>query len=207
MTRIVTVLRSGGDFNVGHVEALRAECEAYAPGAEFICLSDQKSVPGYQPLENGWPGWWSKIEAFKIPGPVVYMDLDTVIVGNLNDVLAVPQVDESFTVLRDFNPGHREMGSGLMAWSGSMAPLYHTFRSYPNFHMQRNRSPRWWGDQGYIERATRGRTYWQDKIPNQVVSWKKHCADGIPPEARMICFHGFPRPWDTNIRADKEVAA
>jgi len=208
MSAIVTVLRSGGDFKVEHVEALRDECRRYASATKFICLSDRPSVPGYQPLENEWPNWWSKIEAFKIPGPVVYMDLDTVAVGSLLSILKVPETGgESFTVLRDFNPGQRQMGSGLMAWTGDMSALYQQFKAHPRFHMERNRSPRWWGDQGFIERATERRTYWQDKVPGQVVSWKKHCTESVPLEARVVCFHGLPRPWDTGIRQNAEVAA
>ncbi|MDL2402546.1 hypothetical protein [Rhizobium mayense] len=47
---------------------------------------------------------------------------------------------------------------------------------------------------------------WQDLLPGQIVSWKSHVrqalyddesGDGsIPDGARVVIFHGKPRPWD-----------
>lgn len=192
--RILTVLRSGGEYRPEHVERLRTQCAEFAPGTEFLCLTDM-NVPGGQRLRHGWPGWWSKIEAFRLRGPILYLDLDTTITGSLTGLLGVAR-DEPFTVLRDFNPGQREMGSGLMAWNGDMRRLYKAFVADPEKHIAENNSARWWGDQGFIERRTTKRAYWQDCLPGAVVSWKKHCGSGVPDDARVICFHGRPRPWE-----------
>ena len=156
-----------------------------------------------KPLRHDWPGWWSKIEAFRIPGPCLYIDLDTVIVGDLAPLLEIAK-STVFTVLRDFNPHQRVMGSGLMAWVDSLGHLYETFRDVgPEKYMAENSTPRWFGDQGFIERTTDGfktpRAYWQDQLPGAVVSYKKHCADGVPPGARVVCFHGKPRPWEAGF--------
>jgi hypothetical protein len=43
----------------------------------------------------------------------------------------------------------------------------------------------------YLHTAAR----WQDAVPGQVVSYKVHCQKGVPPDARVICFHGAPRPF------------
>lgn len=193
---ILTVLRSGGEYRPEHVDRLRAQCAEHAPGIAFRCLSD---VPGVgAPLEHGWPGWWSKIEAFGVPGPVLYMDLDTHVVGGLAPLLGVAARDR-FTVLRDFNPRSRVMGSGLMAWSGDMRGLRDRFAATPGRHMAANRSSRWWGDQGFIERHEEGFIFWQEALPGAVVSWKKHCRAGIPAGARVVCFHGKPRPWEVGL--------
>lgn len=192
--RILTVLRSGGEYRLEHVARLRAQCAAHAPGAEFICLSDV----GEPRLRHGWPGWWSKIECFGFMGPVLYMDLDTHVVGDLGPLLEVATA-RRFTVLRDFNPSSRIMGSGLMAWNGDMGHLLSAFAADPARNMAANRSSRYWGDQGFIERHAGGFTFWQDMLPGAVVSWKKHCAGGIPPAARVVCFHGKPRPWEVGL--------
>lgn len=135
---------------------------------------------------------------FRLLGPALYMDLDTVVVGDLGPLLEVAASRE-FTVLKDFNPHARDMGSGLMAWSGDMGALYRKFKARPEAHMAMNKSGRWLGDQGFIERSTSRRSYWQAELPGAVVSWKKHCQKGIPEGARVICFHGQPRPWATDV--------
>lgn len=193
--KIVTVLRSGGDFAPDHAIALQAQCKRHAPGVEFLCLTDFRDVPGRRSLTHRWPGWWSKIEAFRVPGPALYMDLDTVVTGDLGPLLEVAR-REWFTVLRDFNPQQRELGTGLMAWSGDLSIIYRRFLKDPAGHMAANSNPRHWGDQGFIERQPEPRGYWQEHVPGMVVSWKKHCLGGrIPEGARVVCFHGEPRPW------------
>lgn len=195
---IVTVLRSGGDFAPEHVLRLYAQCQRFAPGVPFICLSDMPiPEPGILTVafETAWPGWWAKMEVFRVPGPVLYMDLDTTIVGDLSPLLAAAY-SHQFIALRDFNPQSREMGSGLMAWSGSMVHLWLEFRRRPEQHMRQCSTPRFWGDQGFIEPRTPARQYWQTLLPRAVVSYKKHCRDGVPDGARVVCYHGHPRPWE-----------
>lgn len=188
--KIVTVLRSGGEYLPEHVERLKAQCAEHAPDVPFVCLSDLDGT-----LKKGWPGWWSKIEVFTLRGPLLYMDLDTTIRGDLAPLLEVAQKNK-FTALRDFNPHSREMGSGLMAWSGDMSRIYRQFLQDPRGNMERCRNSRFWGDQGFIEPLTKGRAYWQEELPGAVVSYKKHCLNGVPENARVICYHGKPRPWD-----------
>lgn len=199
MTVIITVLKTGGDFKAEHAWALDRQLEKYAPTCRRICLSDAPDAPPGAPLEDDLPGWWSKVEAYCIEGPAIYMDLDTVVIDDLTPLIqAVAKHD--FIALRDFNPTHREMGSGLMGWRGSMRWLYGRFMEAPDRHMNDNSGGRWLGDQGFVERNTAGRAYWQELVPGAVVSWKKHCEGGrIPHGARVICFHGQPRPWDTEI--------
>ncbi|MCB1567828.1 MAG: hypothetical protein KDI69_03285 [Xanthomonadales bacterium] len=192
--RILTVLRSGGEYRSEHVERLRQQCAEHAPGVQFDCLTEGAG------LESDWPGWWAKIECFRVPGPVLYMDLDTTVLGSLEPLLQAAEQND-FIALRDFNPNQREMGSGLMAWRGDMSHLLREFERDPTEHMARCTTPRYWGDQGFIEPLTKGRAYWQDVVPGAVVSFKKHCAEGVPRGARVVCFHGKPRPWEVKGRA------
>lgn len=193
--RILTVLRSGGEYRPEHVERLRDQCARHAPRVTFSCLSDV-DVPGHVPMGHDWPGWWSKIEAFRLTGPILYMDLDTTVVGDLGPLLEIAE-RERFTALRDFLPHTgRELASGVMAWRGDMTDLYRRFRGDPAQHMSLNRTRRWWGDGGFIERHCGGATYWQDIAPGAVVSHKVHCKAGVPVGARLVAFHGRPRPWE-----------
>jgi hypothetical protein len=125
------------------------------------------------------------------------MDLDTTVRGDLTPLLDAAEAHD-FIALKDFNPHIREMGSGLMAWRGDASHIYDAFRANPAEQMERCTTPRWLGDQGFIEPLTEGRAYWQDILPGAVVSWKKHCQQGVPDSARVICFHGKPRPWEVD---------
>src|SRR5277367_2741020 len=89
--RVFTVFRSGGDFMPQHVQVLRrAVWDWSPPGTEFICLSDV-AIPGVDtiPLQHDWPGFWAKMELFapRIKGDFLFMDLDTVILGPIDDFL------------------------------------------------------------------------------------------------------------------------
>lgn len=195
--RIITVCRSGGDFKWKHVEALRDQCAKYAPGTEFVCLSDI----GGMPLLHKWPGWFSKIEMFRLPGPCLYMDLDTVIVDSLAPLLEIART-RPFTVLRDFNHPAR-VQSSVMAWSAdndTLGRLYTRFRCHPRHHMAENNCSEFWGDQGFIQRYAEGWEFWQDRIPGALVSYKKQCRDGVPDGARVVVFHGKPRPWEVELK-------
>lgn len=194
---ILTVLKSGGDFNAGHVRRLQAQCARFAPNAGFACMSDEW-IDGVEriPLVEGWPGWWSKMELFRVAGPILYMDLDTTIVGDLEPLLQVVR-SRPFIALRDFNPKARALGSGLMGWSGNLMDLYCVFKRQAEVAMRDFVTAKRWGDQGWIDENVGVRSYWQELLPGAVVSFKKDVAGrGVPKAARVVCFHGKPRPWE-----------
>jgi hypothetical protein len=54
-----------------------------------------------------------------------------------------------------------------------------------------------WGDQGFLSAHGLGQAQrWQSVVPGQLYSYKAHCRGRAvpPPDARVICFHGEPRP-------------
>jgi len=62
------------------------------------------------------------------------------------------------------------------------------------------------GDQEYIGKCVgKEAEFLQDIFPNQIVSYKAHCLkrgeDMIPEGARIICFHGTPKPQDLKINS------
>lgn len=179
------VLRSGGDFSPDHVQWLARQ----VPG--LVCLSDVR-VPGVKtiPLQHDWPGWWAKMEMFgpALKGDVMMLDLDTV-------VREVPKAQDATTVLRDFTDP-TIMGSGLMFVKATdRERVWAAWMDDPAAHMRANR--RWpkLGDQGFLQEHIGGAQKWQDVLPGAVVSYKMHCRKGLPEAAKVICFHGNPRPW------------
>lgn len=196
--QIVTVLKTGGDFKPEHVERLRQQCAAHAPGALFTCLTDS-DLSGGAPLLHTWPGWWSKINVLALQGPLLYLDLDTTIVGDLTPLLDAA-ARHDFIALRNPYDTPSRFGSGLMGWRGSMRHVYERFTQDPEHHMMRCRTPRLWGDQGFIAETETPSAYWQDLFPGQIVSWKVDCKRGAPPDARIVFFHGPPRPWEVELK-------
>lgn len=200
---IACVLRSGGIYKPEHVQRLAAQAEIAAPGEPFVCLSDV-NVPGVPrvPLKHAWPGWWSKLELFRdgvFPKGqrVLYADLDTTFVGPLDEILSTRGW---FVALSNFyiRAGRQSvggpLGSGLMAWTaGTVGNLYERFAARPVDIMANCGG---YGDQLFIHNEVGERRYWQDLLPGQVVSYKVHCEKGVPEEARVVCFHGKPKPWD-----------
>lgn len=211
MLTVACVLKSGGIYDATWVARLRDGVKRHLPlGHRFVCLSDVDVPCERIPLEHDWPGWWSKLEVFRLPGPALYFDLDTAIVGDLTG-FAIGTRWPSLKMLRDFYaPEH--CGSGVMAWPGDeVRSLYRAFAGAPDHLMKAQRSRM--GDQAFIEEAWGGGAIvrWQDVLRDEVVSYKVHCRNGIPPNARVVCLHGRPKfgdmPADDPVRQAWEMAA
>lgn len=199
---VASVLRSGGPYAPCDVQRLARAVERHlARFDRFVCLSDL-AVPGVDcvPLLHGWPRFWAKIELFRPAifdaDRVLYLDLDTIITGSLDDIAARP---EPFLGLMDFyrKPPKcpARFASGLMLWTPGYRAIYDGFRTAPNEIMNACR----FGDQQWIERHIEP-TFWQDVLPGQAVSYKVDIRDkGLtepPRDARAVCFHGRPRPFE-----------
>lgn len=202
MFTVACVLKSGGDYVPAHVHALRDGVRRNLTSPhQFVCLSDVPVGCDRLRLLRGWPGWWSKMELFdgRITGPTVYIDLDTIIVGSLDEIA----LGHRFTVLRNFwaeQYGEPDrIGSGLMAWDADLSAIYKTFAAAPDRFIREYKTKANWGDQAFIKNHTPiPMARWQDKHPGKVVSFKKHVlkSRGVPAGASVVCFHGQPRPFD-----------
>jgi hypothetical protein len=189
---VATVLKTGGDFKPEHVILLRDQIARHTPAAKFICLSDV-AIDGVNtiPLVMGWPGWWSKIELFR-PGifcePVVYFDIDTVI---LSDVAGFERMN--LTMLED--PLHGGPASGIMAWGYDYSHVFQALCEYPSA-MTYYHQHGYWGDQGFIRDNCRVII---ELFKDKTASYKVHAQHAIPNDTAVLYFHGYPRPWDTDI--------
>lgn len=143
-------------------------------------------------------GWWEKIRLFK-PGMfkgnrVLFLDLDTFLVGNIDHIAAYAG---HFATLHDFwRP--QGLGPAVMLFDADWAAHIYEEWAAEGFPMD---DPR--GDQAWIENRNQGRMrrdvdILQDLFPGEFVSYKTHCANGIPDGARVVCFHGKPRPHEAS---------
>lgn len=176
--KLITVCRSGGIYTREWADRIAAHTP---DGWEFICLDDSR-------LDHGWPGWWSKIEAFRIKGPAVYLDLDTVVTGDLRRL----DMGSGFWMVSDFyNP--KVANSSAMYWSGNVSIVYDAFRNDADALMARyDAMQARIGDQAFIEDVLT-----PNRFPDGlVVSYKKHARKGPPAGAVAVTFHGRPKPHE-----------
>jgi hypothetical protein len=200
---VFCVLRSGGEYKADHVLRLRTQVVKHLPDADFRCLSDIK-VEGVRtlPLIYDWPGWWSKMELFRpdVSGDILFMDLDTSIVGSLVDIASV----NGLAMMRDIYRPEGLQSSIMYLPEAARERIWAEWIGRPRHWMDIYHKG---GDQAFLERFwLDGAGRWQDLLPGQVVSWKSHVRQAlhddesgngsIPADARVVIFHGKPRPWD-----------
>lgn len=150
----------------------------------FSCLSNV-DVPDRIPTVTDWRGWWSKIELFRpglFTGRVLYLDLDVTVCGDLSHLI---EYRTAFAAISDYE--RPTLNSSVMAWDTGVAD-----------HVYQNFEP------GLMEIIKGGDQTWiTDQIPDAQLfppewcpSYKHHCRYSVPRGAKVIVFHGKPKPWD-----------
>ena len=200
MVTVLAVLKSGGIYTPEWVGKLhRGVARHLIQPHRFACISDVE-VPCERIVPDvDWPGWWLKIFMFKpgiINGPTIYMDLDTVITGSLDELVDQPY---SFAMLRNFQDATM-VGSGVM-WFKEKAPegVYERFLQDPKRIMdfyENAKHGSYMGDQAFL----------YDFLNREIEtlhspalrSYKVHCRNGLPEGTSIVCFHGRPRPTEIN---------
>lgn len=216
MTTPVLVCRSGGDFLPEHANTLASALLDVGKLSMPIILTDFDPVAFRYPtrrLQRHFPGWWSKMELFapwnRDLGDIFYVDLDTVIVGALNDLL----MESKLIMLRDFNAADDTLQSGLM-----LLPAAVRRRVWTLWDLEPERFMKWfvrYGDGSLLNILLgAGAQTWQDLFPGRVVSYKRDVvrnsfyegsSDVIPAGASVVCYHGRPRPWAKNRPTTQEL--
>jgi len=179
--RIFCVLKKSAEYDTDYVDHLRAGL-----GRELNVIED-----------SPWPRWFSKMSLFSpdVRGDILYFDLDTMIVGDISDLLSVNKL----TVLADFNlPKPKFMATGVMFIPEcERAEIWNAWISDPELHMKKHGSN---GDGGFLSQFWKHKAdRWQEVLPGQIVSYKVHWRKKEnTSDARVLCFHGRPRPRELN---------
>lgn len=174
------------DYTPAWVWTLRAGIARHLRTFQFRVLTDVDDFGEERiPLRSPWPGWWAKIELFRpglFDGPVLYLDLDTVVVGDLEEIAAYRG---PWAMLSDFKrPAHAQ--SGVMAWTPSLetAAVWAAFAAAPKRWMRT-----FTGDGQFLHAMVETPGRLQTLFPGQIVS-ARMARWGPPPNARLVCFHG-----------------
>jgi len=198
MLTAVCVLRSGGEYGPHHVAWLKRQLDEHLPGVRVVCFSDADVDCERVQLVHTYPGWWSKMELFRtdaLPGDVLYFDLDTVIVRGCAELSAVG----STVGLDDVNTGNTFQSSVMYLTEDDRRFLWAEWQRFPAAHMARCGGH---GDQKFIGETLGEWRSWQKVLPGALVSYKndirRNNLEEPPAAARVVFFHGRPRPWQVN---------
>jgi hypothetical protein len=197
---VACVYRSGGTYTQSWVIRLAEAVERNMSAHRFVCLTDLNlSLEQWNietvPLTENWPGWWSKIELFRpglFAGPVLYIDLDSLITGDLDRLL---DTSGSLRMVGDFLTSGSH-NSSVMAWTGDMREIYDRFRADPvGFRTQYDRrTDGRIGDQAFIEDVAADAGYGPTAFKAGVVaSYKLHAQLDPPAGSSIVTFHGRPK--------------
>lgn len=170
---------------------------------EFVCITDREDLHGegrtcVKP-QNGWPGWWSKINLFdpahypEGTDRVLYLDLDCVVTGSLDGIASRA---EPLTMISNFGPNwrHSPVNSSCMTFDPHdvhVQEIMIEFFMNPSKFMKELH-----GDQCFIWRSY-GAELIARFTTEECISYKYHCrGKNLPKDARVVVFHGKPDPHE-----------
>lgn len=203
----IICIKWGNKYNSNYVDKLfRGIRRNTSKEFIFTCFTDDgqhiKEDVRIQPIPFFTGDWNSKIGLYNkklyVPGEqIFYFDLDTVVVGNLDEIF---EYRGDFILLRDFYRANG-FGSGLMSFAPEAVDFMWT--NYTKGYKPRH------GDQGWCEEQYPTADIWQEKYPGKVISYKVHIVGkgklkhphytkhpGTLETASIVCFHGTPNPHE-----------
>lgn len=201
----------GSRFNAEHVNVLRRMvARHYAAPHRFICVTndaiaidpdveivadreDFASVPS--PHGGANPSCYRRLRLFASDAAetfgerIVNLDLDLVITGDLRPLFDRP---ESFVGWQDAYWPTQINGSLWMVAAAAHVGVWERFdpTSSPKVAFDRGYKG---SDQGYISMRLPGCAKWT--FADGVYSFKKDKCETLPANARIVVFHGDPKPW------------
>jgi hypothetical protein len=190
----------GTKFPVEYVHNLKSMVERNTTiEHRFVCLSDKK-VEGVETkiLKPGYDGWWNKLQLFdpaqNLGERVVYLDLDTLIVNNIDWLLNYKgnfMGIEDVGAVNDHQPHLKGvMQSGVMSFN----PLMYT-QIWNQGSIDETLPKKFRGDGEFLNAvfSPLSRDLLQNVFPGRLKSYKYQVYPNRPDDkTSIICFHGRP---------------
>ena len=176
---VIGVARSGGWVTPDYPERLHRDTNA-------LILTDMNLPFETLPFQYEWGGWWSKMEIMRpdIKGDWLYMDMDTLVTGDIQPLLDVGE----FAMLGDYYRPLLESGV-LYLTEEIRAEIWALWIQDPERWMQEYR-----GDGDFL------RSHFGHKAKDlrQLVSGlHSYKVNGKRKDTRLLIYHGQPRPHET----------
>jgi len=217
MKKQVICIRWGEKYGVDYVNRLYAMvARNITPPFDFYCITDNFAglAPGIQPIAlpelgcempNVRKGIWGKSRLWRadlggLSGPVLFMDLDLVVTGNLDAFFAHGDPDDVILARNPNTPFERLGQTSLFRFPvGKLAPLRAEFLAAPQ-----ETAERYVFEQRFVTRRTPGGvTFWPR---GWVAHFRWHCARQFPlnfflpprlaPGTKAVIFPGGLNPPD-----------
>lgn len=167
----------------------------------FVCITDE-AVDGVatMPPPEKYPGWWAKVGLFKrgvATGHNLFLDLDVVVTGSLDDLVKTYRAEPLAMPSNWARSGHGGCQSSVMLWNdcAMTRKIYEQFDPRIAHWPPINQPGVLWGDQEWItELRNKGEIQVTPMRADWIKSYKYHCTNGLPPDTRVVVFHGDPKP-------------
>lgn len=190
----------GSKFPLEYVYNLKSMVETNTTiDHEFVCFSDKK-INGVETriLKPGYDGWWNKLQLFDtsrgLRERVVYLDLDTLITGNIDWLLNYTgrfMGIEDVGAVNSHQPHLKNvLQTGVMAWDYYLnGNIWNTLSIDEDYRSQFR------GDgeclNAYVSPVARDLL--QHVYPGRLKSYKYQVYPNKPSEkTSIVCFHGRP---------------
>ncbi len=208
---IIACVRTGSKYSFDYVERLRNMVERHLVGQfRMVCLTDQpercEGVEFWDITSIGLPGWWAKMILFqgewRQMHRVVFLDLDTVVIGNLAPLCAVALgyngfgICENFTRLAGNTGWPCKYNSSVMVLDSSLDDgVWRVFNARRSLIERHNR----YGDQMAIEELRPNATLLQRVLPVGYFHNYRNLTMTAPPNAAIVNFGGRHKPANCDI--------
>lgn len=186
---IVACVKTGSKYGPEYVNKLASMVRRHTTiPYDFICLTDDKAGLTVKtlPIPSWPPGWWAKLYIFGHPvlfnERVLFIDLDTVIVDNIDALL---NYRGDFCIIQDwwancYNSSVMSKGPGyghhiVSRWNENIMNQMH-------------------GDQDWITKQVGEVDTWNWVAPGLIGSYKADDLAEDPRKFSLVCFHGDPKP-------------
>ena len=143
---------------------------------EFVCVREAGNLQD----------WWVKIALFqpgRFKGRVLYLDLDSVVVGPLDELVESKGIID----MHDWGWGAHPLNSSVMVWDAGEHE-----RVFTAYQPEIAKKFCVGGDQEWIT-ALGG---WQALPAHMVRSYRYHSIKAPPADASVVTFHGTPKPHE-----------
>lgn len=174
----------------------------------FVCVTNVEAIEQVSSTIRlnalSWLGCLPKVMAFDpsngFEGRVLVFDIDNVIVGSLDEMAEY----NGHLCVRD---GFRGQGpDGDMISFDARSELAQIIWKYFERNYKKVEKRTGGRERYYYRSIVRKLDVWQNVCPGQVCSYKRHCRGRgkVPKRARVVSFHGDPRPHRVEDRWMKE---
>lgn len=167
---------------------------------DFTCFTEDPSGLDEgiltEPLAENWNNWWGKATLFAphaLTGRLLYIDLDSVITGSLDDL---GRYSGAFALMstREIYCEKAKDGynSSIIAWHTSFgSSIYASLKRYYQYVLKYICRFDFW-----LEMTVANADYVQEYLPGQFLDYCSFCQEIVPEGCRIVAFPRDPKPHE-----------